>query len=110
VIDAALAAGANQINSLNFTVSSPDSARRVALASAVAKARADAEAMARAAGGSLGPLIEMSAGEFYAPPIPRPVMAMARGAVAQDASVPVEPGEELIRATVTTRWQFLPAR
>src|SRR5688500_9238235 len=59
VIDAALGAGANQINSLSFGVQNADSARRAALTIAVGKARADAEAIARAAGGSLGTMIEM---------------------------------------------------
>jgi uncharacterized protein len=107
VIDAALASGANQINSLSFGVANTDSTRRAALAIAVAKSRADAEVMARAAGGSLGPLIEMSAGEFYMPP-PRPMMRMdaAMASAAQEA-VPVEPGQEVVRASVTARWQFL---
>lgn len=54
LIDAALAAGANVVSSLRFFSSRADEARRSALADAVGKARADAEAMARAAGGSLG--------------------------------------------------------
>jgi uncharacterized protein YggE len=108
VIDAALAAGANQINSLNFGIQNADSARRSALAQAVAKARADAEVMARAAGGSLGSLIEMHASESYMPGPPVPYMAEQRMAAASaDRSVPVEPGQETIRASVTARWQFL---
>lgn len=105
VIDAALAAGANEINSLTFGVTAVDSLRRVALAAAVAKARADADAMARAAGGSLGNLLELTAADVYMPPSPRPMMAMAK-AVGQE-SVPVEPGEETVRASVTARWQFV---
>ena len=108
VIDAALGAGANQVTSLAFEISSPDSARRAALSSAVAKAKAEAEVMAMAAGGSLGPLIELVAGEAFIPP-PRPVMAMARADAAQAVGVPVEPGQEAVRATVTARWQFIPA-
>jgi len=107
VIDAALANGANQINSLDFGISAADSVRRVALANAVAKARADAETMARAAGGSLGTLLELTATDSYSPPVPRPMIAMARAA--QDASVPVEAGEEVVRAGVTARWQFIPS-
>ncbi|MEX2179857.1 MAG: SIMPL domain-containing protein [Gemmatimonadaceae bacterium] len=108
VIDASLGAGANQINSLSFSISSADSARRVALTQAVGKARADADAMARAAGGTLGDLIEMSAGEAYMPP--RPMIALARGMeMAQDA-VPIEPGEETVRATVNARWRFVSGR
>ena len=105
VIDAALGAGANQINSLTFAISNPDSARRAALAIAVAKSRADAEVIARAAGGSLGQLIEINATDGYAPPPPRPFMA--REAMAADAKVPVEPGQESVTAIVSARWQFL---
>lgn len=106
VIDAALAAGANQINALNFGVQNADSARRAALAIAVAKSRADADVIARAAGGSLGPMIEVIAMEAHMPG-PVQFMAMAREA-AQGGSVPVEPGQETIRASVNARWQFIP--
>jgi uncharacterized protein YggE len=106
VIDASLGAGANQINSLQFGVSNADSARRAALTAAVQKARADAEAIARAAGGSLGELIELSASDMYSPP-PRPMaMVMRTVAAGQASDVPVEAGEETIRAGVTARWQF----
>src|SRR4051812_20939761 len=106
VIDAALGAGANQINSLTFGITAADSARRVALTSAVTRARADADAVARAAGGSLGQLLELTANDTYSPPMPRPMFAMAK--TEADQSVPVEAGEEIVRASVTTRWQFVP--
>jgi uncharacterized protein len=108
VIDAALGAGANQIHSLNFSVAAADSARQVALANAVRKARAEAEAMAMAAGGTLGELIELIAGDAYMPP-PRP-MAMARMEASQSDAVPIEPGQETIRATVNARWRFVQRR
>lgn len=107
VIDAALAAGANQVNSLNFGVQSADSARRAALAIAVAKARADAEVIARAAGGTLGSLIELIANETSVrPPMPymRDMAVMAKAA----ESTPVEPGLETISAMVNARWAFVP--
>ena len=107
VIDAALGAGANQINALNFGVQSADSARRAALSIAVSKARADADAIARAAGGSLGPMIEMIANETSVrPPIPfMRDMAMSAQKV---ESTPVEPGMETISAVVNARWTFIP--
>ena len=105
VIDAALAAGANQINSLSFGISGADSARRVALANAVTKARTDAEIMARAAGGTLGELIELQAMEAYIPS-PRPV-AMESMKMANADAVPIEAGQETIRAQVMARWQFV---
>jgi uncharacterized protein YggE len=107
VIDAALAAGANQINSLTFTVAHADSARRAALAAAVTDAKADAEVMARAAGGTLGPLIDLIAGEENRP-MPRPVMAMSRAAASDEAATPIESGQQVISASVTARWQFVP--
>lgn len=108
VIDAALVAGANQINSLTFGIINADSARRVALAQAVSKSRADAEAMARAAGGSLGPLLELNSVDQYIPGPPRPFDM--RVAATAEMKTPVEAGEETIRAMVTARWQFVSGR
>ncbi len=105
VIDAALAKGANDISSLQFSSSKADSIRSVALAAAVADARTQAEAMARAAGGSLGPLIELSS--TYAPVRTPPFMATA---MLRTASTPITPGEQTIDATVTGRWTFIPSR
>jgi uncharacterized protein YggE len=109
-IDAALAKGANQIHGLDFYVFNTDEPRRRALTQAIERARLDADAMARAAGGSLGALLEMSTG-FTPIPIIRQEMAMARTGVAQaDVATPIQPGEEVLRAIVTTRWQFVPGR
>jgi uncharacterized protein YggE len=106
-IDAALAKGANQINSLDFIVFNADEPRRRALAQAIERARADAEAMARAAGGSLGSLLELSTG--YTPiPVARRDMMMAARAQAADMATPIEAGEEMVRAVVNARWQFVP--
>jgi uncharacterized protein YggE len=105
VIDAALAKGANQISSLDFYPSNPDATRRTALAQAVERARADADALARAAGGSLGGLLELSSNDMGGPPIIRKEMAMR--AEAAMAPTPIEPGSELFRVSVTARWQFI---
>ena len=108
VIDAALGAGANQINSLSFGVQSADSARRAALSIAVGKARADAEAIARAAGGTLGSMIEMIAHESSVrPPIPF-MRDMAAVGVAKAESTPIEAGMETVTANVNARWTFVP--
>lgn len=105
VIDAALGAGANQVHSLSYSIANPDSARRAALAEAVGRAKADAEVVARAAGGSLGPLIELTTSELE---MPRPMYGMLNlTAVRAGAEVPVEPGMEAVRASVTVRWQYL---
>lgn len=105
VIDASLSKGANEISSLGFSSSKADSVRSVALAAAVADARAQADVMARAAGGSLGPLLELSTS---APIRPMPLMQpMAMRAAVQ---TPITPGEQTVNAVVTARWTFIPGR
>ena len=106
VIDAALGAGANSIGSLDFYSSREDEVRRQALAAAVRQARLDAEAMAAAAGGRLGSLIEIQSGGFHHPP----PMPFARGVAmeaAQAADTPIVPGEQTFRTSVTARWQYI---
>jgi len=110
VIDVALSHGANMITSLQFYASNTEAARRTAIATAIEKARADAEAAARAAHGTLGTLLEINIGA-YSPPPPRPMMMMraTAGGVAQ-ADTPINPGEETLVVEVATRWRFLPAQ
>ena len=108
LIDAALGAGANVVNSLRFYSSRADDGRKEALANAVAKARSDAEAMAKAAGGSLGALIELSTSG-----VARPMgeeFAMARMASQDAAPTPIEPGEQTISVFVSARWAFVQGR
>lgn len=103
LIDAALAKGANEISGLQFYSSKADSARRVAMALAVANARADAETLARAAGGTLGALLELSTGTSIRP------MQENIGVAAMAARVPtpIEPGQQSVTANVMTRWMFV---
>ena len=109
LIDAALGAGANVVRSLRFYSSKADEARRLALADAVAKARSDANAMAQAAGGTLGALVELSTAGS-----PRPMyeeVTFARATANADAvPTPIDPGEQTITVFVSARWSFVPAR
>ncbi|HUR00711.1 MAG TPA: SIMPL domain-containing protein [Gemmatimonadaceae bacterium] len=109
VIDAALSHGANMITSLQFYASNTEVARRSAIASAIEKARADADAAARAANGSLGGLLEINISS-YAPPPPRPMMMMKSAGVAAQADTPINAGEETLTVEVMTRWKFLGTR
>jgi uncharacterized protein YggE len=108
VIDEALAHGASMITSLQFYASNTEAARRSAIATAIEKARADADAAARAAHGSLGALLEINIGQ-YSPPPPRPMM-MSRAAGVAQADTPINPGEETLSVEVGTRWRFIPAQ
>lgn len=105
-IDASIAKGANEVSSLEFYSSKADSARRSALADAVSNARADAEAIAKAAGGSLGQLLEVS----NSSPTPRtPDFVAGRVAMAA-VQTPVEPGQQTISVSITVRWAFVAGR
>lgn len=107
VLDAALAKGANEISGLSLFSSKSDSTRRAALAAAVADARAQADVLARAAGGTLGSLIELSSAQEPIRPIAQPVMRMTASAAVQ---TPIVAGEQTVTATVTARWTFVGAR
>ena len=92
-IDAAVAAGANQVYGPSFAA---DDARKLyaqALEAAVADARARAETLARAAGASLGRVVTIAeSGEA-----PQPLMREA----ATDAPTPIVAGQQETSATVT---------
>jgi uncharacterized protein YggE len=109
VIDAALSHGANMITSLLFYASNTETARRSAITSAIEKARADAEAAARAAHGSLGTLLGIDIGS-YSPPPPRPMMMSKQMAGVAQADTPINAGEETLSVEVSTRWRFIPGQ
>lgn len=105
ILDTALSKGANQINSLDFFASNTDSARHQALAQAVMRAKSDAEAMARAAGGTLGALVELGTADLGPRPVYRmDVSAMSAG---QRVPTPIEPGQQRIQVNVAAKWQFI---
>ena len=107
-IDASLEAGANMISSLSFFSSNSDAARRSSLAAAVARARSDADAMAAAAGGSIGALIELSSNDFAPPVIFNRAAMMSDMAAKVGNATPIEPGEQTITTVVNARWTFVP--
>jgi uncharacterized protein YggE len=108
-IDVALGAGANVIEQLEFYAASTDAPRREALAKAVAAARADADAMATAAGMQITGLL--SAAYSSEPVGPRPMLQKVEMmAMRADAApeTPVSVGEQLLAVTVQTRWAVAP--
>lgn len=100
VIDAVVNAGANQLQGVHFSLQNDTEARAAALEKAVADARRKAEALARAAGVQLGPIMEIAEGGAYVqPPMP---MGYARGAAMEMAApTPVQPGQLDVHASVT---------
>ncbi|MHB1222473.1 MAG: SIMPL domain-containing protein [Gemmatimonadaceae bacterium] len=105
-IDAAIEAGANGVNSLDFSASRAEEFRRTALQTAMQRACRDAAAMAGAAGGRLGMLVQAVSNEVPNYPPPMPMYARAEMADAK-ASTPISPGEMTVSVTVQTRWRFV---
>jgi uncharacterized protein YggE len=98
VIDAAVEAGANEVYGPNLSVADRSALERGALQDAVADARARAQALATAAGVSLGRVLTVvEGGGGVAPPIP---FAAADRAVAESAT-PISPGTQELGAVVT---------
>lgn len=106
VIDAAIQAGANRVAALNFELKDPESARREALRLAVARARADAAAIAEAAGQGLGPPLTINTSEWQPMPKYGRVMDMARSEMAQVAPTPVEAGTLSVSAMVMITYRL----
>jgi uncharacterized protein YggE len=110
-IDAALSAGATDASDITFAAKDIDGARRRALGQAVIAARADAEAMARAGGGTLGELLLLStegANEGRDVGLQEVVFASARRAQ-QTVATDVIPSQIKVTARVVTRWRFVSA-
>jgi uncharacterized protein len=96
VIDAALEAGASEVADVAFHPADEAQAKNKALAAAVRSARAHAEAIAAAAGGRLGELIEIVYGDGDVRPV-----AYAR------AQTDVARSEIVVTERVQGRWRFI---
>jgi uncharacterized protein YggE len=104
LIDAAIAAGANRINNLTFTLRNRDEIVRQAIEKAGHDARAQAEAAARSLGVTLKRVFSAST---LSPTIFQPRMAegFGRAAMAQ-VSTPVEPGTVAVSAELQVRYEI----
>jgi uncharacterized protein YggE len=101
VIEAALAAGATDATGLQFGASDEREARDEALKKAIAEARRDAEVIAEAAGGRLGPLLEVSTQSSNI----RQARAMEFSGVGAPGPQ-ITPRNITVVANVSVRWAF----
>ncbi len=98
-LDRVTAAGANALRGLTFEKDDPNPERARALAAAYAAARVKADALAKAAGVTLGDILQV--GESGSAPIPVFGTRMMRSMEAADAAgAAVSPGELELRAQV----------
>jgi uncharacterized protein YggE len=98
LIDAAIAAGANRINSLNYSLREDSKARSQAIAKAAHDAQAQASALADALGVKLGAVIKASTESEVRIPMPRYENA---GVMAARAPTPISAGQITVPATVS---------
>lgn len=104
VLDAAVQAGANSINGIQFDVADRTEALSLARQAAVADARVQAEELADAAGVTLGPVQTITSYSSY----PVPIEAKS-GAIMMDAaavSVPISPGQMILTVDVNIVYQI----
>lgn len=107
IIQAANKAGANTIDSIQFTLADSRTHRAEAIAVATANARSDAEALAAAAGVRLVRVLEVRLDD--AQPIRPPQPMMYERAMAMDMggeSPPISPGDVTVRASVNLVFQI----
>lgn len=109
IIASAVGAGATEIDNVAYSSSEEASARRQALAKAVDNARADAAAVAAAAGGRLGEVVLLSSGGVN---VPRPMYQMQAATRVVRGGRPneelPEPEDLTITANVEIHWVFEP--
>lgn len=103
ILDQVVSRGSNQIFGIAFSIADPkpleDQARRLAVADAARKAQLYAES----AGILLGRIVSIL--EHVQPP-PVPIYAKIQRMEAQDASVPVAEGQQVIAAQVNVSWEI----
>jgi uncharacterized protein YggE len=115
LIDTALTAGATHISGVRHEARRTADAEREALAEAMADARSRAETVARAAGGTLGELLQVTLqpgitgdGDWRYAARAIPTTGAARARMIEPTTV--TPGEIEVRQYVTARWRFVPGR
>jgi hypothetical protein len=103
ILDTLVQAGSNQINGISFGLNEPKAKLDEARKEAVADARAKAELYAKAAGVSLGKVIQISESAGI---VPMPMYKMEARAAAADASVPIAAGQQTIAANVSITYEI----
>ena len=95
IVDAAVGAGATSVSGPSLTLSSQDALYNQALKAAVAQAKTKAQALADAAGETLGAIVTIDESGGSAP------IPFAKSATDSTGGTPIEAGTQEVQATVT---------
>lgn len=104
VIQAAIEAGGNSVDSVSFTLADPRTYRKKAVEEAVAHARDDAQALAQASGVRLGKVLVMNLDNGAAGISPLRTFGISREM--NGAPPPLKPGEVTVRASVGITYEI----
>lgn len=104
VLDALVSSGSNQMGGISFSIHDPKPLLAQARADAVKDAMDRAELYAKAAGVSLGQIMDIQEGGSQ---MPRPIYrAMEKAVFAAAAAPPMAGGEETVNASVSITWSL----
>ena len=106
VLDALVASGANQVNGPSFEIDKPEEAYDEARRAALAKAQARAKMYADALGLRVRRIVSIDEGGGFQPPMPVPMMAMARAEKGAAYDTSVSPGETTLGATLNVVFEL----
>jgi uncharacterized protein YggE len=104
LVDAAVAAGANDVGQVEFFLADREAVERQATMEAGRRARATAETLAESLGVGLGPLLEASSSSSGGAPLMVGRAAMMEASM--DAATPIEAGNIRVHATVSARFEI----
>lgn len=107
IIDTALALGATRVEGVRYGVTAAEPLQREALADAARRARENAEIIAKAAGGSLGRLLELTTEPRYRGSYVGLEGVVVTGAGSSEATT-ISAGPMQVSAAVEGRWEFVP--
>ncbi len=109
LLDTALGAGANRVDSVRFGLSRPEVVQGDALRNAVERARQSAQVLASSLGVKLGAVLDASTVSEPQPPMPMVAHFEMARAGAADVTTPIQPQEQTVTARVTLVYAIEPA-
>ena len=107
ILDGAVNNGANEVDGVNFSFANPDALQQQAQETAIANAKVKAQALAKAAGLTLGKVVSVSETNSAFPgPVPYAVnSAMGLGGAAKSVAPDIQPGSQDVSESMTVTFE-----